>query len=347
MTTITEAQHDQIRQIKKISRDKELHWLVELVVQPELPQLIETLQMCSNMLLYNTPQKPDSSKHTEKGPAVTLPVSSSNLEAIKGILVRDGAYITKMSVAVKEKHFNKVVNYIKLSKPIPLIQIKAATKAIELSVMLIVQAQSVFDENLTEQCQETHLVKHALLLELFHSLLEELQVAKKALQLPTDPKLVFPLHITPSSHFEPPLDPHIALDLYISQAEVCLDLKDLFVVTEKPWCDIDPDTGKSYVDKVRDRMSEGKSEDLQITPKEKEKEKESMFSNVLGHLLLRPKLEAQDYITRCITYNNQVVIVDKKLEVSSADPILVSAFTKLDSVGYVVSRFMDNIKKLM
>lgn len=345
MLSVTPAQREQIKQIKQQSRDKELHWLVELVVQPELPQLIEALQICSNLILYNSPQSPDESKHIEKGPAVTLPVSSAKLEAVKGILVRDGAHITKMSVAIKEKHFNRSVHHIKLAKPIILSQIMAAKKSIEQSMTLIVQAESIFDDNLLEQCQETHRVKHELLLDLFNSLLQELQVAKKSLQLTTDPDLVFPLHVTPSSHFDPPLSPNIALDLYISQAEVCLDLKDLFIVTEKPWCEIDQETGKSYVDKVRDRMSEGKSDETDH--QKKDKDKEGVFSNVFGHLLLRPKYDAQDYITRCITYNNQVVVVDRKLEVSSADPVLVSAFTKLDSVEYIVSSFMDNIKKLM
>lgn len=345
MLSLTSTQRDQIRTLKQQSRDRELRWLVELVVQPELPQLIEALQICSNLILYNSPQSPDASKHIEKGPAVTLPVSSAKLEAVKGILVRDGAYITKMSVAIKEKHFNRAVHHIKLAKPIKLTQITAAKKAIELSVTLIVQAESIFDDNLVEQCDETHREKHQLLLELFQTLLLELLVAKKALQLPTDPELVFPLHITPSNHFEPELSRHIALDLYISQAEVCLDLKDLFIVTEEPWSEIDQETGKSYVDKVRDRMSEGKRDEMEHS--KKEKDKAGVFSNVFGHLSLRPKYEAQDYITRCITYNNQVVMVDRKLEVSSADPVLVSAFTKLDSVEYIVSSFMDNIKKLM
>lgn len=345
MPSVTPAQREEIARLKHESRDKELHWLVQLMVQPELPQLIEALQICSNLILYNSPQSPDSSEHTEKGPAVTLPVSSAKLEAVKGILVRDGAYITKVAVTIKEKHFNRTVHHIKLAKPIKLTQIIAAKKAIELSVTLIVQAESIFDDNLVQQCQENHRERHQLLLDLFQSLLKELQVAKKALQLPTDPNLVFPMHITPSDCFDPPLSPHIALDIYISQAEVCLDLKDLFIVTEEPWCEIDPETGKSYVDQVRDRMSEGKGdESLNL---KKDKDKSGVFQNVFGHLSLRPKYEAQDYITRCITYNNHVVMVDRKLEVSSADPVLVSAFTKLDSVEYIVSSFMNNIKKLM
>lgn len=345
MASVTKAQFEQIKKIQHRTRDKDLHWLVELVVQPELPQLVEALQICCNLILYNSPQSPDKEKLAEKGPAVTLPVSSAKLEAVKGILVRDGAHITKMSVAIKDRQFNRAVSHLKLSKPILLKQIMAAKKAIEQSMVLLVQAESIFDDTLLEKCQEQHRVKHELLLDLFDGLLKELQVAKRALQLPTDPQLVFPLNITPPAHFEPPLNPHIALDLYISQAEVCLDLKDLHIVTEKPWCEIDPDSGKSYVDQVRDRMSEGKSE--ATDHQSRNKDKEGVLSNVFGHLLLRHKYEAQDYITRCIAYNNQVVIVEHKLEVSSADPVLVSAFTKLDSVEYIVSSFMDNIKKLM
>ncbi|KAF8004917.1 hypothetical protein HF325_000374 [Metschnikowia pulcherrima] len=321
-----------VEQIKHKSRDAELHWLVNRVITPELPHLVEALQICSNLLLYNSPSHPETDKSAERGPSITLAVSSGKSEDLKGILVRDGAYITKMNVQLKERHFTRVISRIIMKKPIHLPQIITAKMGIDAAVALIVQAMSVFDDP-AKSCENSH----TILMSVFNDLLGELQRAKNSLQLPTDPKLVFPLHRLDPASFDPELPPHISLDIYISQAEVCVDLKDLRKVEEKPWCEID-NAGKSYVDKVRDSMSAGKT-DIDLHSKER-----GLLGGVFTHFT--NKYEPQDYITRCSTYNGNVVMVNKKIEVSSADPVLLSAFTKLDSVEHMVSCFLDNIKTL-
>ncbi|SGZ54215.1 CIC11C00000005347 [Sungouiella intermedia] len=309
-----------IKELKNSSLDRELHWLLEHIVKPELPQVIEALQICSNLILYNSPQHPDPENHIERGPSITLPVSSGKLEALKGIVVRDGAYIKKLSVVLKDRNFNRVINRIYLTKPILLPQIITAKKSIDAAITLMVQADSLFDGVPADgNNSSTHLQHHVELISVFNELLRELLTAKIAYSFPQ------------------------SLNAYISQAEICLDLKDLHRVTEKPWCEIDETTGKSYVDKIRDNMSNGKNE----TPDMVDTEDSGVLGNVFSHLLLRHKYEPQDYITRCVTYNNSVVMVNKKIEVLSADPILVSAFTKLDSVEYLVSSFMENIKKML
>lgn len=334
-----------IHELKRNSLDRELHWLLQQVVKPELPQIIEALQICSNLILYNSPQHPDHKNHIERGPGITLPVSSGKLEALKGIVVRDGAYITKMSVALKDRNFNRVINRLHLTKPMLLPQIITAKKSIDAAITLMVQADSIFDGVPGDGNEsKAHVQHHVELISVFNELLRELLTAKNSLQLPTQPELVFPMHVVSQQYFDPELPLLLALDIYISQAEICIDLKDLHRVTEKPWSEIDTATGKSYVDKIRDNMSNGIDE---IMPESSDKEDSGMLGNVFSHLLLRPKYEPQDYITRCITYNNTVVMLSKKIEVLSPDPILVSAFTKLDSVEYIVSSFMENIKKLL
>ncbi|OBA22977.1 hypothetical protein METBIDRAFT_76113 [Metschnikowia bicuspidata var. bicuspidata NRRL YB-4993] len=321
--------------------DAELHWLVTQIITPELPQLVEALRICSNLLLYNSPVHPDKAQRIERGPSITLPISLGKLDDLKGILVRDGAYITHMSVHLKERHFNRVLHKLVLKKPYLLAQIITAKRGIDRAVALLLQAASVFDENPNTYCDPQ---SHGVLMAVFAELLAELQTAKNSLQLPTQPELVFPLHRTDPAFFEPLLSPHIALDLYISQAEVCIDLKDLAAVHDRPWCEIDPVSGKSYVDTIRDQMSAGKAD--VSGPHADEKSDRGLLGSVFSHLLLRPRHEPHDYIARCVTYNNLVVMVNKKIEVSSADPVLVSAFTKLDSVEHMVSSFLDNIRTL-
>lgn len=331
-----------IAELKKRSVDKELHWFVKRIVQPELPQLIEALQICLNLILYNSPQHPDPEKSVRRGPALTLPVSLAHLEALKGIIVRDGAYITKMSVQLRDRRFNRIISRLNLRKPILLPQIIDCKKRIDASILLLVQSESIFDsDGEVDSDPKLHGLQHQQLVHLFIELLTELQMAKNSLQLPTDPELVFPKHVISLTSFDPELSANQALDIYISQAEVCLDLKDLHRVTEKPWCEIDSETGKSHVDKIRDGLSAGQN--IKVDHDDRS---EGGVILMLSHLLLRQKYDAQDYITRCVTYDSTVVMVNLKIEVLSADPVLLSAFTKLDSLEYVVSSFVENIKKL-
>ncbi|WPK24197.1 hypothetical protein PUMCH_001462 [Australozyma saopauloensis] len=347
-------------EVQAHSRHKELHWLVEEIVKPMFPRLIETLHLCSNLLLYNSPEHPDPNSHIKRGPSITLAVSSGKLEELKGILVRDGAHVTKINVVLKEKHFNRLVNRVQLAKPFLLPQIIQAKRSIDNAVELIVRALSLLDAppgergdtasscNLDVESETAADVKyaqqaHIMLMSVFTDLLHELQIAKNSLQLPTEPALVFPKHVTPAGMFEPDISSSVAVDVYISQAEVCVDLKDLHVVTEKPWCEIDETTGKSYADQVREQI-------LRKKEVETEQDVRAADAGVLGlfkQLLRKPRYETQDYIARCVTFNKQVVIVNKKIEVLTADPILVSAFTKLDSVEHMVSSFLENIKKLI
>lgn len=350
-----------VSEIQTDHADQELHWLISQVITPEFPQIIEALGICSNLILYNSPQHPDEQKRIERGPEIKLPVSSTKLEALKGIVVRDGAYITQMTVQLKESHFNKILNKMTLKKPVLLPQIIEAKKSINAAVGLIERASG----EVLDDCDH----QHTRLIAMFHEMLREIQIAKNSLQLPTNPELVFPLNVTPGSSFSPTLTPNIAVDLYISQAEVCVDLKYLHLVQDHPWCEIDSE-GKSYVDKLRDDMrlpsshasrasTPAVTQPLNIADIEQKinqststtpdglRTQSNFVNNMWNHILLKPKHDPIDYITKCITYNNMVVMVVKKIEVSSPDPVLVSALTKLDSIEYLVSSFLENLQKVV
>ncbi|ODV68167.1 hypothetical protein HYPBUDRAFT_152781 [Hyphopichia burtonii NRRL Y-1933] len=367
-----------VREIQQETSNDELHWLILSIISPEFPQIIEALEICSNLLLYNTPQHPDAAKHIERGPSIKLPVSSTKLEALKGIIVRDGAYVTQLTVLLKERHFNRVLHRLNLSKPILLSQIITAKRSIDNAIDIINTSKTILGVQ-----HEEHENLHVSLIEQFNQLLIEIQTAKNSLQLPTNPSLVFPVNVTPADAFDPELTPDIAIDLYISQAEVCIDLKNLHRVQDKPWCEIDANSGKSYVDKIRDEMklptttahsSISTSSNSTPVPSQplniadiqhrlhqlsssssapndlahpQPQTPSNLFNNMLNHLLIRPKFDPVDYITKCITYNDLVVMINKKIEVSSPDPVLVSAFTKLDSIEYLISNFLENIHKIM
>ncbi|KAK6464607.1 RAVE subunit 2/Rogdi [Scheffersomyces coipomensis] len=366
----TQQFKDLVDNVQNTKTDKELHWLSTSIITPEFPQIIEALHICSNLLLYNSPQHPDAKNRIERGPTIKLPVSSNKSEVLKGIVVRDGAYLTHLTVTLKEPHFNKVINRLNLKKPMLLPQIITSKKCIDQAIATIEELSSIADD-----CS---IINHDKLIKSFKLLLNYIQTAKNSLQLPTDPNLVFPVNITPINSFEPELIPTITVDAYISQAEICLDLKSLHKVTEKPWGEIESSTGKSYIDKIRDEMklpgknSSSSSSPLSVQDIEKRlnemtgsdqlqhtqeqqigssqaqvQPQATLFSSVMSHLSLRPRHDPLDYITKCITYNNMVVMVNKKIEVSSPDPVLVSAFTKLDSIEYLISSFLNNLDCLL
>ncbi|CAK9439965.1 uncharacterized protein LODBEIA_P40650 [Lodderomyces beijingensis] len=367
-----------VEEIQNQREDNELHWFVDEIVIPEFPQIVETLHICSNLLLYNSPQHPDPQNRIERGPAIKLPVSSSKSESLKGIVVRDGAYITQFQVAIRDPYFNRYFNKVHLVKPILLNQIINTKVAIDDSTQLM-QDLSNMRETLADQ--KDHDIYHKKLIKSFENLLSNIHTAKTNLQLPTDPNLVFPLKITPSDAFAPILPQTITVDFYISQAEICIDMKSLYKIVEKPWSEVDPRTGKSHVDKVRDEMKLSSSSTSSVhAPEDRQLESLSdsvsttgssskvehgsevsekppahgrddssasaggFLSNVMSHF--KPKYDPMDYITRCITYDGIVVMVNKKLEVSTEDPVLVSCFTKLDTIEYLIRKFLKSLNDL-
>jgi hypothetical protein len=222
-----------------------------------------------------------------------------------------------------------------LKNPIILKQVLASKAAIDSAIEMIKQSSTL------SSCND-----HKSLIQLFTNLLHELSIAKNCLQLPTDPSLVFPQNVTDASYFEPPLPPNVAIDVYINQAEVCIDLKYLQQIVEKPWLEIN-ESGLSYVDKLREEIKLKDPTETQVKIDNKLQsinQANSVFSNVLN--ILSQKHDPMDYITKCITYNRSVVMINSKIEVSSLDPIILSAFTKLDSVEYLISRCLENLQDI-
>lgn len=338
---------ESIRRIQNQNADNELHWYIEQIVIPELPQLIETLEICSNLLLYNTPQHPDAANHILRGPPVKLPLTSNKLEILKGILIRDGPYIVQLHIALNQSNFNKVINKLDLTTPVLLDQIITTKKSLDDSI-----------DNLKHfiKMEKTTCENHDSLIQLFNKVLSNISAGKLSLQIPSNPNLVFPNNVMKSHMFKPELPKTVAIDLYLNQAEICIDLKKLHIITEMPWAEVKD--GRSYVDNIRDEMrlpsvkSSGintptlNSEPMKFSDLDSKLNKlhdDNFLNNMLTTFNLKPKLAPMDYITKCVTFNDQVVMVNTKIDVSSPDPILTSVFTKLDSIEYLISLFLQNL----
>lgn len=334
-----------LKQFQYEEEEKELHWITEYAISPQLCQIIDTLYLCLELIGGVTTN--------ENGvPEQKLPLSSPKLEALKGTITRQGAFITKFDVIVDDKYFNKCFSQLKLAKQVRLPQMDAATKAMKEAIGILKYLREISSPRAEKD-------NHLQLISGFHSLLDQIDNAKQNMLLPTDPKLVFPNHVISPYCFEEPLKRGLAIDFYISQAEICVDMKYLYHVTEKPWGEVYED-GKSYVDKIRDEMRRPQTADYEPSSGHHPSQSVSDFYNKLEASSSRPnhsvhgilkllvgrKYSPRDYITKCITYDKMVVIVLKKIEVSTADPNLLSALTKLDSLTYLVGSFLDNMRKV-
>lgn len=352
-----------ITQVQADAAVKERQWYLSRIVNPELGNVTETLTICHNLLVFNSPQEPNAAECIERGPSIKLPVSSNKLEILKGILVRDGPHIISLTMILKEKSFNKYVTKLTLIEPIELPQIALAIKCIKDALNQLINAI------------------HCLDLSIMASVLAQIKRAKDSLNLLTDTSLAFPFHAMPASKFSPELpNEHVAVDIYVNQQEICVDLKRLHKITVKPWGDINPVTGKSYVDMLRDEMKISTSSDISQLQKEveakfththttKHSSETSSSSFIAGtsiplpnnsnnnnvesssslasfFLSLLNRYTPMDYVTKCITYNDSVVMVNNKIEVLSLDPVVVSVFTKLDSLEYLIGNYMLNLESL-
>lgn len=244
---------------------------------------------------------------------------------------------------IKHPQINKVIHKLCLKHPILLDQLLTTKKAIDNAIDIIQGFSN--NNNQLSSCHESSF-PHSKLVLTFNQLLYHIKIAKQNLQLPLDPGLVFPENLTPSGYFDPELTPNLAIDMYINQTEVCIDVKKLDIITELPWCEIT--NGKSYVDQVRDEMKlePGASASPKKLSDWESLHSSSVMESMLTRLQLKPRYDPMDYITKCVTYNDMVVMVAGKVEVNSADPVILSTFTKLDSLEYLISSFLDNLNIL-
>ncbi|KAL6450022.1 RAV2 Regulator of V-ATPase in vacuolar membrane protein 2 [Candida maltosa Xu316] len=297
---------------------------------------METLQICKNLLLYNSPQSPDSKY--EKGPSLKLAISFGNNkvgDAVNGFIIRDGPYIVDLNLSIKNHYFNKHVNRLRLKNPIVL---ESIVNCLNYLNDAINELQELSNSDKKEVNEEE-------CLKCFVKLSELIKSSKNSLQIPTDPEMIFPLHVTNEDNFESDIkgseNHEISVDFYTCDNQISLDLRSLHKVHEKPWCEIDKSTGKSYVDNIRDEMKQSSStpSDTNHNPNNNNTNNNNFFSSLIHHFKNKP--DAMDYINRAVTYNGHVVLVDKKFEVCTDDPILISILSKLNSLDKKINSIVN------
>lgn len=299
-----------IKDIQIIQNDTQLHWFLDHISQ-DLSQISDTLNTCLRLL-----SNPDSIK---------LPITYNNL--LTGIIIRDGPFLKNLRInGFKFKNLH-------ITQPFELVQIKQCQ-------LLIIDSIEIL-ENFHNIKNQSH--DHHKYVSLFTDLKDKINLSKQLLQLPCDPNLVFPNNIPNYDLFNPTLPTNFTMDIYINQGNLCIDFKKLHVIHDEPWCSFI--NGKSFIDIVKEDLKLGKIKVQDLDNLEELKIYKDLGIN--STFTWFKKFKPIDYVTKCITFNSMVVMIDKNIEVNTSDPILISVLTKLDTLDYLITKYLDNLRMLV
>lgn len=194
-----------------------------------------------------------------------------------------------------------------------------------------------------EKIKESRDHDHNQFVSLFTDLKDKINLSKKLLQLPCDPGLVFPNNIPQYDVFDPVLPPNYTLDIYINQGNLCIDIKKLHVIHDEPWCRFIG--GRSFIDIVKEDLKMGRIKIQDLDNLEDLEVYKGLGLNT-GFKWFK-RFKPIDYVTKCITFNSMVVMIDKNIEMNTSDPILISVLTKLDTLDYLIRKYLDNLRVLV
>lgn len=305
-----------ILELENENKLKEQQWLIQYIIKPELPKIIETLGKCLEII-------------TAKD-EIKLPISSSKTEQVKGIITRSSSEITDLDIKLHLKSLSKKI-HLKLKNTIELTQLTEILGLIN-DIMSEVQILTQLPMADTKQ-----FVKQ------LNKVLQNLIKCNVVLNKPNE-HILFPKHkIQLDKIFEPNgqkltnYQDRLTIDFFILNSEISIEFKSLEKVTESPWNQIDA-SGRSHVDKLREDLRLHRIKLNDILEQDKKK---------LGHVLGLNKFTTNDYLTRSITFNNNVVIEVEKLLIHCQDPNLISIGAKLTGLEHLVSKMYTNLDMSM
>ncbi|CCD25988.2 Rav2p NDAI_0G02130 [Naumovozyma dairenensis CBS 421] len=351
----------------KSDHAKERHWLINEIIKPELPNIIDNVEKCLAMLnsdqifkmpisntsanatattnknmstITRTVQNDSSTSSSSSSAAST----SNNCPSIRGIITRRGGYILDFQAMVKFNEFKKgkqILFRMNTGKNYPLLQIKRIHENMEHILQLLEDLQLIDD-----------------ILEFIKKFGTVLNLLNDSTDLLTNPpeQLIFPYNnnemmkemfqdshlISQSTHHE------ISLELVLFKNEISIDFRNLEKVTKKPWCEIDPQTGKSLTDKVKDELKSNRSKNLTDILKSNgvQLEQPSLLNNLMMSTFNTETTtlqQAQKYLSRCVTFDNKVVMELEKIAITTSDPTLISISAKLTALEGSISNHYTNL----
>ncbi|SMN20882.1 similar to Saccharomyces cerevisiae YDR202C RAV2 Subunit of RAVE [Maudiozyma saulgeensis] len=318
--------------------DAETLWLINEIIKPELPNISDNVSLCLQMLENDQVYKMPVSNGVKEG--------SSDVPWIKGVVSRKQEYITGFRVMVRFPDFqNGKVIALEMRPNFKYLLTQFGSISNNLHKII-----SLLDD--LETMTDIH-----QFIKIYKDIVQILDASINLLQAPPS-KLTYPENNNEPmkqifENYKENCDNStnlIALDLILVKNELCIDFRNLNKVTKKPWCTVDPNTGKSFIDKIKDELMTARTKNVKLILEENGLTVEdSNFLNILLNSTFKPDTtttlaEAQDYLRRGSTFDGSAVTESSKIMASTSDPILICVSSKLNGLKYSIDNHYENLK---
>lgn len=316
-------------------------WLVNEIVRPNLPNIIDNVERCVEILYSDEVFKLPMSNNTGSNNNI----SGKDSPLLKGIITRQGINILDFQMMLSFPEFRQgkqMIYKMDTTKRFSLTQLEQIGDFLEQSLKLLEDLE-------IEQDIPKFINKFDQVLKLIAKSISLLQNPPKSLMFPFNDNKLFKTFFPhceegiTSSHHE------ISLELSLFKNEVCVDLRNLNKVTKRPWCNIDPQTGKSVVDKIKETLTRERNKKLNDILKEHNLniEESSLINNIMISTFNKDSTtleQAQTFIARCITFDGKVVTEIDKVSITTSDPNLITITSKLNALEYTISNHFTNLE---
>lgn len=328
------------------ARKTELKWLINEIIRPELPNIIDNIEKCVDMLNSDKVFKmPISNGANITRQSEGANVSISDGPSIRGIVTRQGPFILDFQAVVRFPEFQKgkqVLYRMNTGIKFPLLQLNNINSNLTDILETLENLEIQDDINI-------FIERFGYVLKLITQSISILQNPPKELNFPFSNNFAMKQmfqncdELCESNHHE------ISLELVLFKNELCVEFRNLSKIINKPWCNIDPKTGKSTVDKIKEDLRSDRSKSLTDILKtyNVQIEEPSLINNIMMSTFSRDSTtlqQAQNLIARCVTFNNKVVSEVGKLTVATSDPSLISISSKLNALEHTISNHFTNLE---
>ncbi|CCH62367.1 hypothetical protein TBLA_0H00780 [Henningerozyma blattae CBS 6284] len=139
----------------------------------------------------------------------------------------------------------------------------------------------------------------------------------------------------------------LALEAVVAGGELSVDIRVLEPITKPPWNSVDPLTGRSLSDQLKDKLRD------RGTSLEKALNEcgvtiaHSWWENYTGSANTTTLQVARDHMSRGVTWNDRAVLIrGGTLHVAASDPVLVTVDAKLGGLEACVAAHCSNLAAL-
>lgn len=326
------------------NKSNELNWLINEIIKPELPNLIDRVENCLQLLNSNEICRMPLTNNGD--------ITSPSAPQIEGIMSRQGKYILDIRFTIKFLQFRK-------GKPI-LFQIDRTSEPMEKPSKFPLPQLQIIDEKLNDILQSLEDIEliedNEKFIRLFNTALVTLTQMMNILQNPPN-NINFPFdNNNILRHFFPhnynllceSIHHFLSLEIVLVKNQLVFDFRNLDKIIKKPWCDIDPITGRSMVDKIRDLQKIQRNSNLEeiLAVVGVQVEEPNLINNILLSTFKRESTtikQAQFYLSRCITFDGKIVAECEKLSTTCTDHLLISLEKELSILEDLIGNHFKNL----